>query len=90
MHTDAFNHAPAQILMSTGSQQFGRPSLGSWVSYGLGSENDNGRVSRLLRNHAATKASIKFAKVNPMAIPIVLPVMMFAARLAMAAAMTWR
>jgi len=41
MYTDAFNHAPAQILMSTGSQQFGRPSLGSWVSYGLGSENDN-------------------------------------------------
>ena len=41
MHTDAFNHAPAQILMSTGSQQFGRPSLGSWVNYGLGSENGN-------------------------------------------------
>jgi hypothetical protein len=41
MHTEAFNHAPAQILMSTGSQQFGRPSLGSWVSYGLGSENKN-------------------------------------------------
>ena len=41
MHTDAFNHAPAQVLMSTGSQQFGRPSLGSWISYGLGSENQN-------------------------------------------------
>ena len=41
MHTDAFNDAPAQILMATGSQQFGRPSLGSWVSYGLGSENQN-------------------------------------------------
>lgn len=39
MSTDAFNHAPAQVLMSTGSQQFGRPSLGSWISYGLGSEN---------------------------------------------------
>ncbi|MDZ4859123.1 MAG: DUF1501 domain-containing protein [Candidatus Hydrogenedentes bacterium] len=39
MSTDAFNHAPAQILMSTGSQQFGRPSVGSWLSYGLGSEN---------------------------------------------------
>jgi hypothetical protein len=36
--TDAFNHAPAQILMSTGSQQFGRPSMGAWVTYGLGSE----------------------------------------------------
>jgi hypothetical protein len=36
--TDAFNHAPAQIFMSTGSQQFGRPSLGAWTTYGLGSE----------------------------------------------------
>src|SRR6185436_7679404 len=39
MHTDAFNHAPAQILMSTGTQQFGRPSMGAWVTYGLGSES---------------------------------------------------
>jgi hypothetical protein len=38
MVTDAFNHAPAQIFMNTGSQQFGRPSFGSWVTYGLGSE----------------------------------------------------
>jgi hypothetical protein len=37
MVTDAFNHAPAQIFMNTGSQQFGRPSFGSWVTYGLGS-----------------------------------------------------
>ena len=39
MMTDAFNHAPAQILMNTGSQQFGRPSFGSWATYGLGSES---------------------------------------------------
>ena len=39
MHTDAFNHAPAQIFMNTGSQQFGRPSLGAWTGYGLGSES---------------------------------------------------
>jgi hypothetical protein len=39
MVTDAFNHAPAQIFMSTGSQQFGRPSLGAWTVYGLGSES---------------------------------------------------
>ncbi len=39
MVTDAFNHAPAQIMMNTGSQQFGRPSMGSWVTYGLGTEN---------------------------------------------------
>lgn len=41
MTTDAFNHAPGQILMSTGSQQFGKPSLGSWTLYGLGSESRN-------------------------------------------------
>src|SRR5438309_2045510 len=39
MHTDAFNHAPGQILMNTGTQQFGRPSMGAWVTYGLGSES---------------------------------------------------
>lgn len=41
MVTDAFNHAPGQILMNTGSSQFGRPSFGSWVTYGLGSESEN-------------------------------------------------
>src|SRR4051812_1899027 len=39
LKTDAFNHAPAQILMNTGSSQFGRPSFGSWATYGLGSES---------------------------------------------------
>jgi Protein of unknown function (DUF1501) len=39
MQTDAVNHAPAQIMMNTGSEQFGRPSLGSWTLYGLGSES---------------------------------------------------
>jgi hypothetical protein len=41
MHTDEFNHAPAQLLMQTGGARLGRPSMGSWVTYGLGSENDN-------------------------------------------------
>jgi hypothetical protein len=41
MVTDAFNHHPAQHLMFTGSQVFGRPSLGSWSVYGLGSESRN-------------------------------------------------
>lgn len=41
MHTDAFNHAPGQIFMNTGSQMFGRPSFGSWVTYGLGSESSD-------------------------------------------------
>ncbi|CAN1545900.1 Protein of unknown function DUF1501 [Spirosomataceae bacterium] len=39
--TDQFNHAPAQLLMQTGSARLGRPSMGSWVTYGLGSENNN-------------------------------------------------
>src|SRR5436190_8848443 len=41
MTTDAFNHAPGQVLMQTGSTQFGRPCFGSWVLYGLGSESEN-------------------------------------------------
>ena len=41
MHTDHFNHAPAQIFLNTGSGLPGRPSMGSWVSYGLGSEADD-------------------------------------------------
>ena len=39
MHTDHFNHAPAQLFVHTGSQLQGRPSMGSWVTYGIGSEN---------------------------------------------------
>jgi hypothetical protein len=41
LHTDAFNHAPGQIMMNTGSQQFGRPSLGAWATYGLGCESSD-------------------------------------------------
>ncbi len=41
LHTEQFNHAPAQLFFQTGFGRFGRPSLGSWVTYGLGSENDN-------------------------------------------------
>jgi hypothetical protein len=39
MQTDQFNHAPAQLFMQTGSAILGRPSLGAWMSYGLGTEN---------------------------------------------------
>jgi hypothetical protein len=39
MHTDQFNHAPAELLVYTGSPRSGRPSLGAWVTYGLGTEN---------------------------------------------------
>lgn len=40
MHTEAINHDPAVTLFQTGSQQPGRPSIGSWLSYGLGTDND--------------------------------------------------
>jgi hypothetical protein len=41
MYTDQFNHAPAQIFLFTGSPRQGRPSMGSWLTYGLGSETQN-------------------------------------------------
>ncbi|MGB0153255.1 MAG: DUF1501 domain-containing protein [Verrucomicrobiales bacterium] len=41
LYTDQFNHAPAELLVYTGSPRGGRPSMGSWVTYGLGSENEN-------------------------------------------------
>lgn len=41
MHTEAINHDPAVTFVQTGSQQAGRPSIGAWLSYGLGSENEN-------------------------------------------------
>ena len=41
VNTEAINHDPAITFFQTGSQQPGRPSIGAWVSYGLGSENDN-------------------------------------------------
>ena len=41
MATDVFNHGPAKIFVNTGSPQFGRPSMGSWVTYGIGSESQD-------------------------------------------------
>jgi len=41
MKTDQFNHAPAELLLYTGSPRSGRPSMGSWVTYGLGTENQD-------------------------------------------------
>ncbi|NND05085.1 MAG: DUF1501 domain-containing protein [Saprospiraceae bacterium] len=41
MYTEAINHDPAVTFVQTGSQQAGRPSMGSWISYGLGSQNEN-------------------------------------------------
>jgi hypothetical protein len=41
VHTDQFNHAPAQLFVQTGSPRLGNPSMGSWATYGLGSFNEN-------------------------------------------------
>ncbi|MBX3436079.1 MAG: DUF1501 domain-containing protein [Planctomycetaceae bacterium] len=41
MYTEQFNHAPAELLLYTGSPRMGRPAMGSWVTYGLGSESSN-------------------------------------------------
>ena len=41
LHTDQFNHHPGQLMMQCGQAQFGIPSMGSWISYGLGTENQN-------------------------------------------------
>ncbi len=41
VHTDQFNHGPAQLFMHTGHARLGRPSMGAWVTYGLGTENSN-------------------------------------------------
>jgi len=41
MKTDVFNHGPAKVFLNTGSPQFGRPSMGSWVVYGIGSESQS-------------------------------------------------
>lgn len=41
MHTDQFNHGPAQLMSLTGFGRFGRPSIGAWTGYGLGSENED-------------------------------------------------
>ena len=41
MYTDQFNHAPAELLVFTGSPRPGRPSMGAWVTYGLGTENQD-------------------------------------------------
>src|SRR6185437_145390 len=39
MHTEQFNHHPGQLMMNCGVATFGRPSLGAWLNYGLGSES---------------------------------------------------
>ena len=55
MHTEAINHDPAITLIQTGSQQPGRPSLGAWVSYGLGSEAHDLPAFTVLISHGSGK-----------------------------------
>ncbi|MFP8871172.1 MAG: DUF1501 domain-containing protein, partial [Myxococcota bacterium] len=56
VHTDQFNHAPAQILFNTGGFRPGRPSMGSWVTYGLGSEAEDLPGFVVLNSGAGTSA----------------------------------
>jgi hypothetical protein len=51
MHTEAINHDPAITFFQTGNQQPGRPSIGSWLSYGLGSDSENLPGFVVLLNH---------------------------------------
>jgi hypothetical protein len=64
MHTEAINHDPAVTLLQTGHQQPGRPSFGSWLSYGLGAENRNlpAFVVLLSRGSAARPADPLYAR----------------------------
>jgi uncharacterized protein (DUF1501 family) len=55
MHTEAINHDPAITFVQTGSQQPGRPSLGAWLSYGLGSEAENLPAFVVLISHGSGK-----------------------------------
>ncbi|MDP4681041.1 MAG: DUF1501 domain-containing protein [Cyclobacteriaceae bacterium] len=55
MHTEAINHDPAITFFQTGSQQAGRPSIGSWLSYGLGSMNDNLPMFSVLLSRGAQR-----------------------------------
>lgn len=54
MHTEAFNHHPGQLMLFAGTLQVGRPSLGAWVVYGLGSESKNLPGFVVLSSGAAT------------------------------------
>jgi hypothetical protein len=64
MHTEAINHDPAITMIQTGFQQPGRPSMGAWVSYGLGSENQNlpAFVVLLSQAHAITADQPLFSR----------------------------
>ncbi|MBT4865109.1 MAG: DUF1501 domain-containing protein, partial [Planctomycetaceae bacterium] len=62
MNTEQFNHAPAQLMLYTGSQRMGRPAIGAWATYGLGSENKNLPGYVVLRSTVAPRADEHMAR----------------------------
>ena len=62
LHTEAINHDPAITFFQTGAQQAGRPSMGAWVSYGLGSMNDNLPTFVVLISRNATSDQPLYAR----------------------------
>ena len=73
MHTEAINHDPAITFIQTGCQQPGRPSMGAWLSYGLGSENQNlpAFVVLISQAHAITTDQPLFARLWGSGLPAV-------------------
>jgi len=68
MHTEAINHDPAHTFMNTGSQIYGRPSMGSWITYGLGSEADDLPGFVVLVSHGGGRSDLLKDKLTPKAI----------------------
>ena len=66
IHTEAINHDPGITYLQTGHQQPGRPSLGAWVSYGLGNENED--LARLHRSYFARERRARCAGAFPAAV----------------------
>ncbi|PVD51026.1 sulfatase [Terrimonas sp.] len=62
MHTDQINHDPALTFMQTGNQIAGRPSMGAWISYGLGSDNENLPAFIVLVSNNAPKDQPLYAR----------------------------
>ena len=61
MHTDALNHHPAQLMLNSGVPRFGRPSMGAWLNYGLGSDSEH------LPGFVVMTSTGKFGQAQPIA-----------------------
>ncbi len=62
MHTEAINHDPAITYINTGTQQLGKPSMGAWLSYGLGSLNENLPAYVVMISHGKGNAQALYAR----------------------------